>query len=95
MDLLDSPVCVYCEGVEDSAEQTFFACDRWAQGRRALEVTLGCNCTPNNIVTIMVNSETNWNEIATYVEKILRTKKIEEKNRLSATATLDHTLIGP
>ena len=95
MDLLDSPVCVYCEGAEDSAEHTFFACGRWAQERRALEATLGCNCTPDNIVTLMVNSETNWNEIATYVEKILRTKKIEEKKRLSATTTLDHPLIGP
>ena len=94
MDLLDSPVCDYCEGVEDSAEHTFFACDIWAQERRALEATLRCNCTPDNIVTLMVNCETNWNEITTYVEKTLRTKKIEEKKRLSASAISDLTLMG-
>ena len=73
----------YCERLEDSAEHTFFECDRWSQERRALKSALGCNCTPVNIGVLMVNSEANLNETAAYVKKILRTKKLEEKNRPS------------
>ena len=84
MGLLD-----YCERIEDSAEHTFFECDRWSQERRALEVALGCNCTPDNIRSLMVHSEENWNEIAACVEKILRSKKLKGKKRTSARTTSD------
>ena len=95
MGLLDSLLYDYCEHLEDSAEHTFFECDRWSQERRALKSALGCNCTPVNIGTLMVNSEANLDEKAAYVEKTLRAKKLEEKKRTSARPTPDLPSMGP
>ena len=95
MDLLNSPFCNYCESLQDSAEHTFFVCDRWSQERRALESALKCNCTPDNIGTLMVNCVANWNETAAYVEKIWRTKKLEEKKWINARTTQDLPSMGP
>ena len=76
MGLLNSPHCDYCECSVGSAEHTFFECVRWNDNRRTLKVIFGGTCTPESIVAWMVESKTNWSATASYVEKVLRKKKI-------------------
>lgn len=78
----DSPYCDYCNSETDNAEHTFFTCNRWADQRLAVEIALGVRCTPDNVVGTMLVSQTNWDIVATYVEDLLRQKKIEERERL-------------
>ena len=66
-----------------SSKHTSFECVRWNDDMRTLEVTLGCTCIPGNIVARMMESETNWSATASYVEKVLRKKKIEDKERIT------------
>lgn len=76
-----SPYCDYCSNEVDDAEHTFFKCTRWAAEKYVLEGEIGGIMMPDNIGTLMVNSQTNWDNIAHYVEKILKQKKIEEQLR--------------
>ena len=73
-----SPGCirVYCEAERDDAKYTFFECERWAEQKMRLETEVGC-ITPDNVVEIMLNSEDQWERIASYLEKILRRNKRE------------------
>lgn len=68
--------CMYCPGVSDDVYHTFFLCDKWAQRRRSLESDLG-PISPNNIAELMLRGEIPWNQVAQYVEDILRTKKVD------------------
>lgn len=77
----NSPLCDYCNNVVDSAEHTFFSCNRFAEIRRTCEAALGVEITPDTIVAEMLQTETKWSLVANYVEEVLRTKKREEQER--------------
>ena len=76
-----SPLCEYCPFQEDTAEHTFFKCERWMAQRCTLEADLEELITPDNVVKIMMRSQTNWEAVVTYVEGVLRKKKCEERTR--------------
>lgn len=76
----NSPKCDYCEE-DDNADHTFFQCDRWETERREMWSTLGEVCSPDNVVDVMLRSEVNWDAVAKYVGRVLRTKKKEEQER--------------
>ena len=63
----------YCGAVRIDAKHTFFMCDRWAVLQERLRAKFGI-ITPNT----MLMSEEAWEEISTFVEKIIRQKKKEE-----------------
>lgn len=71
---MGSGECVYCPGKEDTAEHTFFECDRWAGKKFELETNIGL-ITPDNVISLMLRNDEVWSAISEYVEYILRTKK--------------------
>lgn len=75
------PECVSCGQPSDCAEHTFFDCDRWYARRRALEVSVDCEITPETIVEAMLKSSSNWKLIEDYVTEILKMKEDEERVR--------------
>ena len=70
-----SPLCDYCQQDEDTAEHTFYKCERCTAMRCALEAEMEELITPENTVELMLRSETNWDAVAAYAEKVLRQKK--------------------
>ena len=63
MGKVSSPTCKYCGSNRDDAEHTFFACPRWAAGRRALETVTG-RLTSDNIVMTILTDRDKWNRVA-------------------------------
>ena len=78
MGKVQNPSCAYCGADREDAEHTFFKCDRWAIliVRSRLQTKTG-HLTPDNVIKTMLETEERWEEISTYVEKILRQKKRE------------------
>jgi len=70
---------VDCGAEEDDAEHTLFRCDRWWSSRMDLEVMLGGQMDPDNIVGHMLETRENWNAVMQFVGKMLRTKEEEER----------------
>lgn len=73
----DSPRCPYGDASSDDAEHTFFHCCRWSVQRRCLESELQ-PIAPENVISLMLESEDCWNKIASYIETVLREKKSDE-----------------
>lgn len=71
---VESSKCIYGDSTNDDAEHTIFNCVKWQNERNSLESFLG-NVKAENIVSKMLESEKNWKEVTTFVEKILRKKK--------------------
>lgn len=71
---VESPQCIYGDSTIDDAEHTIFNCVKWQNERNSLESLLG-NVNAENIVSKMLKSEGNWNEVTKFVETILRKKK--------------------
>ncbi|KAJ8913788.1 hypothetical protein NQ315_002694 [Exocentrus adspersus] len=74
--------CYHCEqDVEDDPEHTFFRCPRWVDVREGLEREVGNTLRPGNIISIMLETERNWNAIKIGIENIMREKEAEERRR--------------
>ncbi|XP_033226030.1 uncharacterized protein LOC117178711 [Belonocnema kinseyi] len=82
---LEKPDCVYCGNDRDDALHTFFECSRWIEERQKLQSEVGV-LTPETIINVMLGSGVHWEVIASYVETILRQKKVEE-TKLAARET--------
>lgn len=65
--------CIYCQE-EDSADHTFFRCEKWQQERTHLVNHIG-PISPESIVGLMLSNQETWNCINTYVENVLREKR--------------------
>lgn len=74
MGKVNTPICIYGDNSIDDAEHTLFECERWSQERNAVQHNVG-EITPDNIVEIMMQRESNWKHVALYIEKVLRKKK--------------------
>lgn len=78
---LASPKCMFCEDRNDDAKHTLFKCDAFHAQRRNIEMTVGGELTPENMVEIMLTSEANWEAIRTHIMTILKRKEEEERER--------------
>ena len=76
MGKVTTPSCRYCGHDRDDAEHTFFARSRWTDARHRLQTLTG-GITPDNVVTLMLSSKRNWDDIARYVTYVLRGKKTD------------------
>ena len=77
MGKVNSPAYMYCDALREDAHHVFFICERWKEQRKQLEETTG-RIIPENLTQTMLISEERWEEIATFAENILRTKRAEE-----------------
>ena len=83
MGKMTEPGCIYGDSAVDSAEHTFFYCEKWSEERARLEATIGV-CTVDNWCDTILRSENNWNIMARYIEHILRSKKGDLDERIRA-----------
>ena len=63
-------------GGGDDSCHTFFECGRFDDDRRLLASTLG-SFTPDSVVGEMLESKEKWGAVASYVQKVIRTKRDE------------------
>ncbi|KAJ8911570.1 hypothetical protein NQ315_007952 [Exocentrus adspersus] len=54
---------------------------RWVDVREGLEREVGNTLRPENIISIMLETERNWNAIKIGIENIMREKEAEERRR--------------
>ena len=69
-----SPNCIYCPGVLDDAEHTFFRCQRWERPRLEAMNRLGA-LSVDSVCEKMLEGEDIWDCMSRFVQGILRTKK--------------------
>lgn len=65
--------CLYCES-PDTAEHTFFECNRWNAERDLLKNQIGA-ILPENIVGKMLKRKKNWELVKSFTTTILTTKR--------------------
>ena len=68
------PNCIYDDASIDDAKHTFFHCERWALERRNLETKVVA-VTFESFCDVILNSEQNWNSMASYADFLLKSKK--------------------
>lgn len=80
--LQDSDSCAQCGTSPDTAEHAFFKCDTWEHWRRQTCAETGVEeLTPENIVSTMLQSRTNWTAISKLASRIMTTREKEERAR--------------
>ena len=77
----ETPMCLYCNEEEETAEHTFTECSKWKERREEVKTKTGREITSNNLVQIMLESEDNWQIILNYTRQILEQKERDEKRR--------------
>ena len=82
MEKTNGAECRYCGHDRDDAEHTFFNCTKWDEIRQRFNMDKRYVITPDNIVEIMLKTSEHWEEVAVFVETVLRTKKCEERTEL-------------
>lgn len=76
---LNAATCVDCQGPVDDAEHVLFVCGRWRKQRRALEVELREDLSPDNIVPTMLMNRSNWEAVSRFVNLVQTTREHEER----------------
>ncbi|KAH0551928.1 hypothetical protein KQX54_003105 [Cotesia glomerata] len=67
MGIRNDPYCVYCPGVADTAEHTFFDCQRWSEIRLRWREEKEVPQRPEDVVPWMLTSTDNWTAMTGYV----------------------------
>ncbi|XP_056633902.1 uncharacterized protein LOC130443352 [Diorhabda sublineata] len=73
--------CLYCSSEIDNAEHTIFRCPAWADIRNLSEITVRAELRPENIVQIMMEVDFKWKAVESMVEKILKRKEQDSRQR--------------
>ncbi|XP_056629883.1 uncharacterized protein LOC130452338 [Diorhabda sublineata] len=84
----ENDICLYCSSEIDNAEHTIFRCPAWADIRNLSEITVRAELRPENIVQIMMEADFKWEAVESMVEKILKRK--EQDNRQRGPNTQQH-----
>lgn len=72
--------CEYCERL-DSVAHTMFECPNWQEPRERLTQSLEEPLGPRNMVTYMLRSQREWDNVAELAKIILSKKEEEERRR--------------
>ncbi|CAH0395793.1 unnamed protein product [Bemisia tabaci] len=75
-DLARDSLCPFC-CLPDSPSHTFFACGAFLEERQSLQSELGHIVEPDNIVNVMLKSESHWNSVMRFVRLVLTTKHLK------------------
>ena len=82
-----SPRCPECPNEDENAEHVVFHCPRFISQRQQLEVCVGENLSPGNVIAVMVRSENNWDAIKTFIDSVSYSLRVAEKNRKAEAAS--------
>lgn len=76
----DSPYCPMCKGMPETAEHVLFECPRFQVERDAIGA-MGPQTTPDNIISIMLESEDSWSAVCGAASKIGKELRSLERAR--------------
>lgn len=71
--------CVYC-GAVDTPAHTIFECPRWRVERLECEIGFRRRIDSQNIINLMMNSESMWRKMHSLIRNIMKKKEREERN---------------
>ena len=74
MGKVDSPQCLFCPERNDDVHHTFFECERFIEERRQLTSAVG-PVSADTVVEVMLQGETEWREVVSYIHLVLRGKR--------------------
>lgn len=74
-----SESCDFCNDPVDDAKHTLFACQRWQTYREEMNTETGIEVQPENMVSLMVESEEKWRSIETFIVRTMRDKILESR----------------
>lgn len=89
----DSARCPTCSDQDETVEHVIFKCHRFDEERRSLELQVGCNLSPENIVEVMMESEEKWNSITSFITLVNESLRREEQLRNDLRA-INHSQQG-
>lgn len=70
--------CMYCEA-ETSAEHTIFECSRWNGQRSCCQSSEKNDVTLENILSMVLQDEANWDNISQLATEVMRKKEKKER----------------
>lgn len=76
-----SPICSFCSMEVDTAEHTLRTCERWTVERNTLCEKLGPELRLSVLIERICDDEDNWKALLQFAEKVMCTKKEEERLR--------------
>lgn len=77
---VNSEACPGCPNLVDNAEHTIFYCTKFIRERQDLEEEIGNRISAENVLNIMMESESNWSKVDGLIRKIMDTKAEELKS---------------
>ena len=69
----------YCGSLVDNAEHTLFVCARWGVAREAVGRAVGAQHTPDNMVSLMLQSEQIWMLIKSFVTLVIKKRGLDRR----------------
>lgn len=67
--------CVICDVAPDTPQHAIFECNGWDGERRKVNMDIGEEIIPENIVRNMIKTEVNWNIITSYLTRVMKTRE--------------------
>ncbi|KAH8286820.1 hypothetical protein KR054_009938, partial [Drosophila jambulina] len=75
----DSAACTWCaDETEETAEHVVLVCGRFDSVQRQLEEHLGVQVSVDNMTTLMVASEDNWQAVSNFAAAVMCRLRTEE-----------------
>ncbi|XP_014299688.2 uncharacterized protein LOC106694084 [Microplitis demolitor] len=79
MGIRTDPYCQYCPNVVDSAEHTFFFCQRWSEIRLRFQNEKEVPNVADLVIPWMLATADNYRTMTVFVKEVLKEKKKEEE----------------
>ena len=89
-----SAACQDCGTDNDDAEHSIYDCEAHADERVALTQEMGAQLSPDTMISLMLQSQSAWDLIASYLRLVIRKKRATEKERAAIEDQMDSTQIG-
>lgn len=83
-----TPHCTICPDKIEDAEHTFFECPQFHSERELLCKLIGVRVKPENIVQLMLSSQSNWDAVAFMAETVMKKLRRQERSRNSLVPTI-------
>lgn len=79
--------CIYCRSPKDNPEHAMFQCTRFLEQRRTCIEQIKKTLTPENIIKVMLENESNWNAVEGMIKEIMKIKQ-DDGNKKDGSRSL-------
>ena len=73
--------CRLCGEEENDAEHTLFTCPAHDDDRRRAKAEIGAALSKDNLILTMLASQEKWDQIATFIRRVIETKEEKERRK--------------